>query len=214
LVKFFVYTNQTNQYPVYVDHWIFRRSRPSTSDQTILGNTVSYQVIFSHTSVLFSKKDNCWKLADFGTASQATSKRLNTTRDGRGTAGYRAPETLDSENAKFNQKSDIFALGCILYEIVTSEKLFSDDWASLSYSKTRELPSSVWWPESRPLELDRLKALEILVASMLEVIPSLRPNAREVQTALNLIRIGDCGAPRSNPKSEAPVQVCHRLFSG
>lgn len=163
--------------------------------------------------VLFSKKDNCWKIADFGTASHATSKRLNTTRDARGTAGYRAPETLHSEDAKFNQKSDIFALGCILYEIVTGQKLFPDDWASVSYSKTRKLPNSVWWPESPSCEPNRLTALEVLVASMLEVDPSSRPNAREIYSTLNLIRIGDCEVPLSNPSSTVPVEVYRRSFS-
>src|SRR5437667_3367776 len=47
------------------------------------------------TIVLYSEKSRCWKIADFGTASRATSKRLNTTRYSRGTAGYRAPEILD-----------------------------------------------------------------------------------------------------------------------
>jgi serine/threonine protein kinase len=159
--------------------------------------------------VLFSKKDNCWKLADFGTASHATSKRLNTTRDSRGTAGYRAPETLNEDDARFNQKSDIFALGCILYELVTGEKLFTNDWASLSYSKTGELPKSVWWPVSLTLEPDRLNAFEVLVSSMIEVQPSSRPNAREVQNSLESIRVGDCIAPQPRRSSQGPVHVFH-----
>lgn len=158
--------------------------------------------------VLFSRKDNCWKLADFGSAAQATSKRLNTTRDSRGTAGYRAPETLDSVNPKFNQKSDIFAFGCILYEIVTGQRLFPDDWASLSYSKTGLLPTTVWWP---PLGRLMMSNLEYLVASMLQLAPSLRPSSMAVQESLKSIGDFDFNCPTPD-SSQAPLQVCLRSF--
>jgi serine/threonine protein kinase len=45
-------------------------------------------------AVLFSGRDKCWKLADFGSAATATSKKLVTTALARGTDGYRAPEVL------------------------------------------------------------------------------------------------------------------------
>ena len=60
--------------------------------------------------------------SDFGSASKATSKRLNTTYKARGTESYRAPEVL--ENNRFNNPADIFALGCIIYEILTGRKPF------------------------------------------------------------------------------------------
>jgi serine/threonine protein kinase len=161
--------------------------------------------------VLFSRKDNCWKLADFGTASHATSKRLNTTRASRGTAGYRAPETLDSENAKFNQKSDIFAFGCIIYEIVTGKRLFSDDWASLRYANTGLLPTTVWWPEYSLSDL-KATALEYLVASMSEASPSKRPSSKVVQEALRLIRVGDLQIQPPGELGIVPIQVYLRSF--
>lgn len=184
---------------------VHRDLKPANGNHLLSVN--SFFILIS--LVLFSKKDNCWKLADFGTASHATSKRLNTTRDSRGSAGYRAPETLDEDDARFNQKSDIFALGCILYELVTGEKLFTNDWASLTYSKTGELPKSVWWPASLTLERNRLNAFEVLVSSMIQVHPSSRPNAREVQNSLASIRIGDCIAPQPKQSSQRPIQVFH-----
>jgi len=92
------------------------------------------------TTVLFSSVQNCWKIGDFGTASSATSKRLHTTRYSRGTTGYRAPELLDSGNPRFNNKADIFALGCIIYEVLTGTKLFVDDFKIHSYGEH--------WPSS------------------------------------------------------------------
>jgi len=141
-------------------------------------------------NVLFSQKDKCWKIADFGTASRATSKRLNTTRYSRGTASYRSPEILDGSNAKYNNKTDIFALGCIIYEIVTGTKLFFDDMAILNYSLTGVLGLAILWPKASLALPDRLRCLERLVSSMLEIDPLGRPNAREVQTQLASIRAG------------------------
>src|SRR5271169_1629736 len=100
------------------------------------------------TVVLYSEKDQCWKIADFGTASRPTSKRLNTTRYSRGTAGYRAPEILDTKEAKYNNKADIFAFGCIIYEIVTGQKLFWDDFAIINYASTGSLGSKILWPSA------------------------------------------------------------------
>src|SRR5436190_13307162 len=54
------------------------------------------------------------------------SKRAITTHYSRGTQGYRAPELL-SDDPKFTKKVDIWALGCILYELVTGRKAFDTD---------------------------------------------------------------------------------------
>ena len=54
------------------------------------------------------------------------SNRAITTRYSRGTEGYRAPELL-SDDPKFTKKVDIWALGCILYELVTGRKAFHND---------------------------------------------------------------------------------------
>jgi serine/threonine protein kinase len=90
--------------------------------------------------VLYSETDECWKITDFGTATEATSKHFNTTRYSRGTACYRAPELI-REDPKFNNKVDIWALGCILYELSTGCKLFSGDFAVIECSSARATSS-------------------------------------------------------------------------
>jgi serine/threonine protein kinase len=59
-------------------------------------------------------------------ASEATSK-MNTARYSRGTPNYRAPEVI-AEDAGYN-KIDIWALGCIVFELSTGVKLFRDDFS-------------------------------------------------------------------------------------
>lgn len=179
--------------------------------------------------VLLSDNDQCWKLADFGTASQATSKRLNTTRDGRGTQGYRAPEIF---KARYNKRSDIFALGCIVYEVVTGAKLFAEDHAVRCYMDSGKLPEATWWPPPAAGKTCRLLYLERLLASMLELDFSNRPNAHQVLESLRIIRAGEFAqsevlltgddtlpiqafpvySPRLRFRDSCPIISCGRRF--
>jgi serine/threonine protein kinase len=160
--------------------------------------------LLTRSLVLFSHRDKHWKLADFGTAVKATSKLLHTTRFSRGTSCYRAPELL-KEDSRFNNKADMFALGCILYEVTTGQKLFSDDWAIREYATKggEDFPSL--WP---PCEVGtRLYSLKTLAQSLLEVDPSNRLGAEDTYSILKLIR---CGvripdAPLLNIRTRTPA---------
>jgi len=71
-------------------------------------------------------------LTDFGSTSLATWKGLVTTSLAHSTASYRAPEVL---KYKSNSRTDIFALGCIIFEIITTKRLFSGDWEVQEYAQ-------------------------------------------------------------------------------
>jgi serine/threonine protein kinase len=133
-------------------------------------------------SVLFSVSNDCWKIADFGTASEATSKRFNTTRYARGTPCYRAPEVLD-EKAKYNNKADIWSLGCIIYESSTGAKAFSSDWAVREFYSTHNLNLAVPWPDSRDWSYPGVEELGNHLFKMLSIQPSVRPKAEELSTS-------------------------------
>jgi serine/threonine protein kinase len=126
-------------------------------------------------------------LADFGSASQATSKRLNTTSKARGTESYRAPEVLAIN--RFNNRADIFALGCIIYEILTGRKLFPTDWSVLQHWEaggSNLIPKS--WPRCPPGT--RLYSLGMLTSRMLDNDSAMRPAASQIKCYLRNIRIG------------------------
>jgi serine/threonine protein kinase len=87
--------------------------------------------------VLYSASDNVWKLTDFGVSAEATSKAARSTRYSRGTSSYRAPELLLDE-PHFSNKTDIWALGCILHELATGRSLFREDWRVRLYHLGQE----------------------------------------------------------------------------
>ena len=106
--------------------------------------------------VLFSAKHCIWKIADFGLTTEGTSKRARPTEYARGTACYRAPELIN-ENPFFSNKVDIFALGCILFELVTGgRKAFPSDWNLHDYKSRDQLNISfVGIDDSWKLEFER-----------------------------------------------------------
>lgn len=125
--------------------------------------------------VLYSHNDNAWKIADFGLTKAGTSKTLLTTKGASGTEGYRAPELL--RDMKYNNKVDIFAMGCILYELVCGQKAFRNDFDVREWSfghEEKRLPD-----HDLPQEL-AIDTISNLVARSLRREPSDRPSSKEV----------------------------------
>jgi serine/threonine protein kinase len=99
-------------------------------------------------------------LADFGLARAADSTRM--TRDGQllGTAHYLAPELI--EGAEASRASDLYALGCVLYECLVSEPPFTGrSPAELGYAHLVEPPAN---PCTRRPELPPGVGLTLLTA--------------------------------------------------
>jgi serine/threonine protein kinase len=91
--------------------------------------------------VLFSKMARKWKISDFGFSSEGSSTSLQTSNTRRGTNGYRAPELISKY--EISQQGDIWALGCILYELVTGNQRFQSDGEIFVYT------------DSQPMDLPR-----------------------------------------------------------
>ena len=86
-------------------------------------NSIRFRLTFV---VLYSTRSNNWKITDFGFATEGSSKKIIVSQLSRGTQSYRAPELL-AEPSIYTRKVDIWALGCIFYEIVTGQKMFKSD---------------------------------------------------------------------------------------
>jgi NIMA (never in mitosis gene a)-related kinase len=134
--------------------------------------------------VLYSAKQDIWKIADFGlSAPQSSSRTTISTQFSRGTPCYRAPELL-VESPTFSYRVDIWALGCILYELALKKKAFMGDWAVLDYSVMKK--KLVVGAEGF-VELYTLTLLTNLIHRMLEIDPKERPNARELHELFNIL---------------------------
>jgi serine/threonine protein kinase len=124
---------------------------------------------------------------DFGSASAATSKKLVTTDLQRGSESYRAPEVLT--HARYNKRSDIFALGCISYEIVTGQRLFRSDWAVHKYVEEGSPLYPKKWPPCQ--SGTRLLQLGELTSALLAADPMSRISAKATAQQLRRIRCGE-----------------------
>jgi serine/threonine protein kinase len=137
--------------------------------------------------VLYSCQEDIWKITDFGNTSIGDSMKNFTTSQSRGTPGYRAPELLRDESV-YTNKVDIWALGCILYELACGRKAFSGDWTTLAYAldpNRRSLPFSTAFPTSVQ------KTIHSSFVPMLYLDPLKRPRVSSVNSAFQLMRDED-----------------------
>jgi len=129
------------------------------------------------TSVLYSCDQGVWKIADFGFSREWTSKTTLTTSAARGTETYRAPELVKREEATFSDRSDVWAAGCILYELASRTKAFRSDWNVGEYARSQ---IKLLIPLQRFVEADTRVPLKNLVHEMLQIDPKRRPSAKDL----------------------------------
>ena len=133
------------------------------------------------------------KLTDFGLAHAANESRLTMTGTTLGTAAYIAPEAMRGQ-ADF--KSDVFAAGVMLHEMLAGELPFSGDAPLALMYAIATLPP-------RPLR-DRVpdapEALVALLARLLEKSPEQRIDAAAAAHALDVL-LGNAPAAPSVDES-------------
>ncbi len=96
-------------------------------------------------------------LTDFGFAKLAgeSSRSVTVSGDIVGTPHYIAPEAWEGQQVTL--QADIYALGCIFYEMITGEKLFQGETppaVMMAHFKPLTLPST--WPEGVPGEITQI----------------------------------------------------------
>lgn len=171
-----------------LDYLIARVERPTLSESVRIVREVAQALDVAHSKGLIHrdiKPENIWlespngrvKLLDFGLARpQVVSVKLTTSGMIMGTPAYMAPEQARAEEV--NERTDLFSLGCILYQLICGELPFAGDtvWEIL-YALNEKDPKPVtdFWPGVPP-------ALNELVTQLLQKNPADRP-----QTAAEVI---------------------------
>jgi len=125
------------------------------------------------------------KVMDFGIARTTTGDTLTQTAAVLGTASYLSPEQAQGQTV--DARSDIYSLGCVLYEMLTGAAPFTGDSpVSIAYKHVKEDPVP-----PRRLNPDVTPDLEAVVMKMLAKNPANRyQTADELREDLNRLAQG------------------------
>lgn len=129
------------------------------------------------------------KILDFGLAKVTGSTKLTQTGTSMGTLNYMAPEQLQGETV--DQRADIWALGAVLYEMLTGRGAFDgDNEGAVVYSILQDdpAPPSVVAP-AIPSGFDKLlrAALAKSVEERTPTVAALRQELRALEQASKLL---------------------------
>jgi serine/threonine protein kinase len=111
---------------------------------------------------------------------------------GRGTEGYRAPELM-TEQPAYTDKVDIWAIGCIMYELVTGRKCFVNDVQIWNYYVGTNRLEPIQYPsifEGQDVSPARL------IGEALRRDPRQRPSARQLVRHFQDLRVVFDALPR------------------
>lgn len=120
-------------------------------------------------NILMDKKRDVVKIGDFGISKVLSSKSKAYTVVG--TPSYISPELC--EGKPYNQKSDIWALGCVLYELASLRRAF----------EAQNLPAlilKIMRGTFAPISDRYSNELRQLILSMLHLDPNKRPSINEI----------------------------------
>jgi tetratricopeptide (TPR) repeat protein len=115
-------------------------------------------------NVMISRESGSVKIADFGLAFEADATRMTT--DGRvmGTLCYMAPEQILGKRDRIDRRTDIYALGVTLFELLTLEMPYRGETQQLYVNAVLTMearrPSKINERVGRDLEVVIRKALE------------------------------------------------------
>ncbi|SNB89726.1 Serine/threonine protein kinase [Streptomyces sp. PgraA7] len=158
-------------------------------------------------NILVREADSDVRIVDFGLSRFIDATE---THSQAGTPLYMSPERCRAEPG--DERSDLYSLGCVMYEMVTGWPPFGDEHAeafALARAHEEQLPMRPGQAAGVPAPLDDL------IMALLAKEPRQRPdNARVVVRAIAEVErlLGDIG-PEPSPE-EGPADQAHRAGTG
>lgn len=154
------------------------------------------------------------KLSDFGLASVAAARRITAAGKTAGTFLYMAPEQIRGQDV--TPRTDLYALGCVLYELVTGDPPF------VGQTPAATLHMHCLDPAPRPTEkaLDCPITLERIILRLMAKDPHDRPQSatevarmlKAVKQAVTVVSMNDADAldaplpvPQATPRASPPT---------
>eukprot|EP01079_Euglenida_sp_SAG-EU17-18_P011321 gene11322-305_t len=192
---------------------VVKRSRSLLSEEKILDWFIQIVLALKHMHQrnilhrdlklknIFLQGTHVIKLGDFG-ISKALQHTLQCASTMVGTPYYLSPELCNEQ--PYNHKSDIWALGCVLYELATLTHAFGG-------GSVREVITRILAGSYRPISQKYSRQLRDLVASMLRQDPCDRPAAVDI-LACPLVRkrmtylLSTYGS-RPDPHAQPPLET-------
>jgi len=150
-----------------------------TSNRKTVVSKCTHESYWLSVLYLQTSKGRLWKIADFGLTSEGDSELLRTTESSRGTQGYRAPELIRDGKTGYNNKVDIWSLGCILHELAIGERPFPDDWSLLRFIHSSKPLKFLNWTHGFSSKWEVV--LSRLINDMLSLEPNNRPRLSYLQ---------------------------------
>jgi serine/threonine-protein kinase len=178
------------------DHKLTVEQSVKVIQQTALGLATAHDRGVVHRDIkpgnLMISSRGAVKIADFGIAlsNQDLSKKLTTTGEFVGTPGYLSPEVCLGKPV--DQRSDIFSLGIVLFEMLTGKMPFNDE--SPLGLMLEVVKAQI--PDVRELNQDVDPQVAQILAKMIAKEPAERyQNCHEVVTDLNTHPLVAKGGP-------------------
>ncbi len=145
-----------------------------------LHNNNIIHIDIKHANIIVSNNYKI-KIVDFGVSKKIEKKKTLTKYVG--TSYYMAPELIKGED--YNNKVDIWAFGCVIYELLTLKICFYDENLYALYDKI----------VNRNYENINLKEYnskwENLINLLLQKNPNQRPDIKEINNLIEKINIGN-----------------------
>ena len=174
---------------------------------------VVHRDIKPHNIMLFT--DGTVKVMDFGISKIAREEVKSSTEHTLGSVHYISPEQAQGQLT--DEKSDIYSLGCVLYEMLTGKKPFDSDAGAVTVAL---MHSNDVAPSPRSINPNIPIGLEEIINKAMEKKPSKRyQSASEMIQALQMFKsnpdiVFNYGSEEETTKKEETVEKKVPVFAG